>query len=291
MPQQIASVAQSTPPRTPRHWPMWVGVAIGAALARLPRPFQAGLGTVLGAVLYRLARGRRRVVEVNLALCFPERSPTERRALVRAHFAEVGRGFFEFLRAWWGSLGGLSSQVRWKGLEHLHAAQDSGRGVILLSGHFLHFELCGRLLCQHARAAAMYRPMKSPVLDWAVRKGRLRYADAVFPRDSLRPAVRYLRSSGVLWFAPDQDSLRGESVFVPFFGRAAWSLTSTHQLARLSGAKVIPFRHRRTPGGRGFEIELGEPLADFPSPDPVADTARVMAEIEAMIRRAPAEYL
>lgn len=279
------------PPRTPRHWPMWVAIAVAAAMARLPRTLQRGLGRLLGTVLYRVAPSRRHVVEVNLGICFPERSPADRRALARAHFTEVGRGLFEFLRAWWGGLGSLPSEVSWRGLEHLKAARESGRGVILLSGHFLHFELCGRLLCQHTAAAAMYRPMNSPVLDWAVRRGRLRYAEAVFPRDSLRPAVRYLRSGGVLWFAPDQDSLRGESVFVRFFGRPAWSLTSTHQLARLSGAQVIPFRHRRSADGKGFEIELGEPLVDFPSPDPVADTARVMAEIEAMIRRAPAEYL
>ena len=38
-------------------------------------------------------------------------------------------------------------------------------------------------------------------------------------------------------------------------------------------------------------MRLSPVLADFPSDDPVRDTARVMAEIEAMIRAAPAQYL
>lgn len=279
------------PPLGPRHWPAWLMVGIAAALARLPMRLQRRLGNTLGAIVFGLARSRREVVRRNLAICFPELAQRQRDRLARAHFSEVGRGVFDFARAWWGSLGRLPERVEWSGLEHLRQARDEGRGVILLSGHFLHFELCGRLLCRHVRAAAMYRPLKQPALDWSVRRGRLRYADAVFRRDALRPAVRYLKRGGVLWFAPDQDTLRGDSVFVPFFGRPAWSLTSTHQLARLSGARVIPFRHRRNADGDGFVIELGAPLADFPSTDATGDTARVMSEIEAMVRRAPAEYL
>src|SRR5690606_449569 len=71
----------------------------------------------------------------------------------------------------------------------------------------------------------------------------------------------------------------------------AWSLTSTHQLARLSGAAVLPFLHRRRADGRGYVLELKPALAGFPSDDPVADTARVMAAVEEMVRAAPAQYL
>jgi KDO2-lipid IV(A) lauroyltransferase len=102
--------------------------------------------------------------------------------------------------------------------------------------------------------------------------------------------VRHVRDGGVLWFAPDQESRRGESVFVPFFGKPAWTLTSTHQLARLTGAAVLPLFHRRLPDGR-YELEIGPVLENFPSNDAVADTARVMAVLEALIRREPAQYL
>jgi len=77
---------------------------------------------------------------------------------------------------------------------------------------------------------------------------------------------------------------------VPFFGHPAWSLTSTHQMARLSGARVLPLFHERLPDGR-YRVEVGAPMADFPSADPTADTARVMALIERQVRRAPAQYL
>jgi KDO2-lipid IV(A) lauroyltransferase len=46
----------------------------------------------------------------------------------------------------------------------------------------------------------------------------------------------------------------------------------------------------RRPDG-GYTLRLSPAFADFPSEDAVADTARVMAAIEEMVRAAPAQYL
>lgn len=287
----MATPALSPPPLGPRHWPVWLGIGLLWLAGNLPLGVQRVVGTWLGGLIPLFARARHSVATANIALCFPELAPAERDALCRRSLRELGRGLFEFARAWWGGLGDLPSRTRVEGLEHLQAALAQGRGVILLSGHFVHLELCARLLCEHVAVAGMYRPHEQPAMEWAVKRGRLRYAQAMFTRDELRPALKHLKSGGILWFAPDQDTRRGDSVFVPFFGRPAWSLTSTHQLARLSGAPVICFQHRRSADGRGFELRIHPPLDDFPSRDPAADTARVMAGIEAMVRDAPAEYL
>jgi KDO2-lipid IV(A) lauroyltransferase len=77
---------------------------------------------------------------------------------------------------------------------------------------------------------------------------------------------------------------------VPFFGHPAHSLTSTHALARMSGAAVLLFQHARREDG-SYAMSLSPALDRFPSADPGADTARVMAGIEAMVRAAPEQYL
>ena len=278
------------PPLGPRTWPTWLGIGVMALLARLPWPLQRGLGRALGGVLRPLLGERRRIAARNLALCFPALDDAARASLLRQHFAELGIGLFEFARAWWGSVAPLRRGLQVDGLEHVEAARAGGRGVIVISGHFTTLEICGRLLCDHVPLAGMYRPHAQAAMEWAVKRGRLRYAAAMFGRDELRPALRHLKQGGLLWFAPDQDTRRGDSVFVPFFGRPASSLTSTHQLARLSGAAVLAFAHVRRPDG-GYTLRLSPAFADFPSEDAVADTARVMAAIEGMVRAAPAQYL
>jgi len=277
-------------PLGPRQWPAWLGIGAATALARLPWPLQRALGRALGKLLPVLLPARRRVAARNLALCFPELDERQRDALLRQNFADLGIGLFEFARAWWGDVAPMRRGLRVEGLEHLEAARAGGRGVIVISGHFTTLEIAARLMCDYAPLAGMYRPHDQGAMEWAVKRGRLRYASAMFTREELRPALKHLKQGGLLWFAPDQDTRRGDSVFVPFFDRPAYSLTSTHQLARLSGAAVIAFSHVRRDDG-GYTLKLSPAFADFPTADATADTARVMASIEAMIREAPSQYL
>lgn len=277
-------------PKGLRQWPSWLGIGLAALLARLPWRLQRVLGHWLGGLLHAVSRDRRHVAERNIALCFPELEAKQQAALVRRSFSELGIGLFEFARAWWGSVQPMRHDLRVEGLEHLAAAREGGRGVIVISGHFTTLEMAARLMCDYAPLAGMYRPHDQGAMEWAVKHGRLRYASHMFTREELRPALKHLKQGGLLWFAPDQDTRRGESVFVPFFGRPAYSLTSTHQLARLSGAAVIAFAHERRADG-GYTLRLSPAFADFPSKDASADTARVMAAIEAMVRKVPAQYL
>lgn len=290
MPKAVESpTSPPPPPLGPRHWPMWLALGVMCLGARLPWSLQRGLGAVIGAVALRVAGTRRRAAEINLALCFPEKTPAEREQLLRESFRDLGVGFFEFARAWWGSAGPMRRTVRIEGLELLDGIRAQGRGVLMVSGHFMTLEMCGRLMCDHLPLAGMYRRHRSPVMEWAVKRGRLRYAKAMFTNDDVRPAIRHLKQGGFLWYAPDQDMRGKDTVFVPFFGVPAATITATHQFSRLSGSAVVPFFHRRE--GADYVLRVGAPLEDFPSADAAVDSARVNAAIEAMVREAPTQYL
>jgi Kdo2-lipid IVA lauroyltransferase/acyltransferase len=258
-------------------------------IARLPWRVQLVLGPWLGRLLSLFARSRGRVARINLALAFPELDQAARARLLREHFEALGTAAFEFARAWFGDDAPWKQGLEIEGIEHLQALKAQGRGVLLVSGHFTTLEACGRLLTAHVPVAGMYRAHDEPVMEAAVLAGRLRYACAMFKREELRAAIRHLKSGGILWYAPDQDMLGKDTVYVPFFGVDAASITATHQLARLSGAAVVPFFHRRE--GARYVLRIGQPLADFPSSDAAADTARVNAAVEDMVRAAPAQYL
>ncbi|TYT25883.1 LpxL/LpxP family Kdo(2)-lipid IV(A) lauroyl/palmitoleoyl acyltransferase [Luteimonas viscosa] len=278
------------PPLSLRHWPTWLGIGAMALAARLPWLWQRAIGRGIGTLLRHLLRERRAVAARNLALCFPELDEAAREALLRAHFTSLGIGLFEFARAWWGSVEPMRRRLVVEGLEHIEAARAGGRGVIVVSGHFSTLEMCGRLMCDHVPLAGMYRPHAEPAMEWAVRRGRARYAAAMFPKQDVRSAVRHLKQGGLLWYAPDQDPSRGDAVYVPFFGQPAHSLTSTHALARMSGAAVVLYQHRRRADG-GYTLTLWPAMEDYPSRDATADTARVIAGIETMARAAPDQYL
>ncbi|WP_109723828.1 LpxL/LpxP family Kdo(2)-lipid IV(A) lauroyl/palmitoleoyl acyltransferase [Fulvimonas soli] len=275
----------------PQHWPAWLGVAAIWLVARLPYRALLRVGRFLGALVVRVPSPRRKVAERNIALCFPSLDAAAQAALVDAHLRDIGLMMVEFALGWMGSDRAVARvPVTVQGLEHLEAARAQGKGVLLVGGHFSHLELCARLVSRRIRIAGMYRRMDSAVFEWAVLRARLDYAEAMFEKDDIRGTVKYLRGGGTLWYAPDQDMRSKDSVFVPFFGVPAATITATHHLARMSGARVIPFFHRRLPGG-GYALRLGAPLEHLPSADVLEDTARVNACIEQMAREAPAQYL
>ena len=276
----------------PRHWPAWLGVALIWLIARLPLDVLLWLGRRLGGLVRLIPSARRHIAETNIALCFPELDPAARAKLVDDNLRDIGLMLVEFALGWMGSDRRMAQiPTRIDGLQHLEAARAQGKGVLLVGGHFSHLELCARLVSQRIRIAGMYRRMDSAVFEWVVLHARLRYADAMFDKDDIRGTVKYLRGGGTLWYAPDQDMRSKDSVFVPFFGVPAATITATHHLARMSGAVVIPFYHRRLPGRQGYALRLAAPLQAFPGTDVLADTARVNSCIEQMAREAPEQYL
>ncbi|MBS0515360.1 MAG: LpxL/LpxP family Kdo(2)-lipid IV(A) lauroyl/palmitoleoyl acyltransferase [Proteobacteria bacterium] len=278
--------------RSPRCWPAWLGIGVMKLVALLPYRALHLLGRALGLLTRQLPGARRRVARRNLELCFPELSADERERLLRATLADLGMMLVEFAFAWMGSDRAIARvPCAIEGLEHLEVCRAQGRGVLLVGAHFSHLELCARLVSQRIRIAGMYRVMDNPVFEHEVLRSRLHYAEVMFTKDELLATVKYLRRGGALWYAPDQDMRGKDAVFVPFFGLAAATITATHHLARLSGAAVVPFFHRRLPDGRGYQLRLEAPLENFPGADAIADTARVNAQIERMVREAPEQYL
>ena len=276
----------------PRYWLSWIGLGVVCCVGKLPSALQRGLGRALGVLTAHVPGERRRVAARNIELCFPELDPDQRAELLHAALRDLGMLLVEFALAWFGSTRALARvPCAIEGLEHLEACRAQGRGVLLVGAHFSHLELCARLVSQRIRIAGMYRVMDDPVFERAVLRARLRYAAAMFTKEELRATVKYMKAGGTVWYAPDQDMRGKDSVFVPFFGVPAATITATHHLARLSGAAVIPFFHRRNTDGRGYTIRLEAPLENFPSADAAADTARVNTCMERMVREAPAQYL
>lgn len=258
-------------------------------LGRVPPGLGRAMVRPLAPTLRTLMRRRRAVVERNLALCFPELETGQRRALCRAHFRNLADSLAETAVAW-GRPAPLDQRFgEVMGLEHLQAAREGGRGVLLLTGHATCIELGARLLGERVVGRAIYRPLRQPVLEAFQNKGRSRYAEAMIARDDVRAMIRYLRAGGVLWYAPDQDFGAERSTFAPFFGIPTATLSGLPDLVRLGRARVVPMYPLKLPDGR-LQVRLEPAWEHYPSGDTQADLTRFNAFLERQIRLNPPQY-
>lgn len=277
-------------PAHPANLPIWLGVVLAALVAQLPWRWLLGLGRLVGMVTLVLARERRRIAETNIDLCFPQLSEGERRRLARESVIAASVGMMELVGVYFRLRLSLFEHTEIEGREHLEAAMGQGKGVLLLGMHFTTMEVAGAVFGKLSSYGAVYRPNDNALIDRIIRFGRGRNVALYIKRSDLRGLVRALRAGHVVWYAPDQDYGRKHSIFVPFFGVTAATVTATSRIAQLSGSPVVPIYSFRLPKGR-YRLVLEPALTSFPSGNEEEDARRINEIVENAVRRAPEQYL
>ncbi|VAX13137.1 Lipid A biosynthesis lauroyl acyltransferase [hydrothermal vent metagenome] len=271
---------------------MWLGLGFLRLISALPLRFHQWTGNALGLFTYYLLPSQRRITQTNIRLCFPHLNRKEQRRLARTSQQAVAIALFDSALSWWGRDTRLRKLYRIEGLEHLHAAQKAGKGVLLLGGHYTTLEISGRLLAlENIAVHPTYRPAHNKLFEAVMSFSRKKLFSDLLPSKNMRRIVRVLKQKGICWYAPDQDFGREGSVFAPFMGVPAASLTITARLARLSGSPVVPFSSYRLAGGQGYVLRIKPALENFPSGDDLADATRINQVIADNIRDAPEQYL
>jgi len=270
---------------------MRLGLGVLWLLQWLPLPVLAALGNVLGLLAYALAHKRRRIALVNLGLCFPQWSEAERRRIARRHFQALSRSVLEHGVLWWGSKERIQRLVRVEGVENLDAARD--RPVIALAPHFVGLDMGGVRLTTEWSGCTIYRRQSNSLTDSMLLRGRSRFMPQrlILRSDGVRPVVRAMREGLPLHYSPDQDFGPRDSIFVPFFGVPAATVTGASRIARLAGAVIVPVVTRQLPGSGGYVVTFYPAWRDFPSGDEARDTRRVNEFIEERALEMPEQYL
>lgn len=276
----------------PQYWPAWLVVGFLRLLAPLPWELLLWIGRWIGRVFFYLVPIRRAVTERNIELCFPELDAGARRRLARRCYESLGMGTMEALIAYYSPPRRLEGRYTIEGLEHLEAAREAKRGVLLLSAHFHTIEISGRIANAHRPLSAFYRNPNHPVFAHEILKLRQRWLHRLFPADDLKGALRALREGDLMWYAPDQGKRIKDSAIAPFFGVPAVSNAATGKIARLGRALVIPWGavRERKDGRWHYRVTIGAPLPELPE-DPVAEAAAINAVVERFVRAAPEQYL
>jgi len=265
--------------------------ALAALVGGLAWPRAQALGRGIGRLGWALAaRDRRRTLE-HLAVAFPELPASERLHLARASFRHFGAMLTECLWMRRRDAAEVLRRVALEGWPEVESARGEGRPVLIVTGHCGNWELLAAAL--NARGlgmAVVARELEDPGLQSALLGLRSRFGTRTIvrgTRSAARDLLRTVRSGGALGMLIDQDT-RVEGVWVPFFGRPAWTPVGAAEIALRLSAAVLPTFIERRPDGS--HLAIVHPALELPA-DPLAATAAMTARIEEQIRRVPEQWV
>jgi KDO2-lipid IV(A) lauroyltransferase len=270
-----------------------LGIGFMRALAHVPLPLVRGFGALLGRVLHGVAGSRRRVVDINLALCFPDKPAEERRRIARETFVYVAQSWLDRSWLWHAPQALVAQRLKVRGAAaEIDEIANGDAPMILFAPHFYGLDAAATALTMHTArpSTTIYTTQRDPLVDEWIREGRKRFGNVVTLNrvDGIKPVVAGLRKGGLLYLLPDMDFGRDQTVFVPFYGIPAATVPSLSRFARLGRAKVVPVVSRLT--AQGYEIEVLPAWQDFPSDDAVADTALMNERLAGYIDTMPSQY-
>ncbi|KEY60619.1 kdo(2)-lipid IV(A) palmitoleoyltransferase [Serratia sp. DD3] len=276
----------------PRYWLTWFGLLVLFLLVQLPYPLMHKLGMWMGRTSMRFLKRRVTITRRNLELCFPDMDSAQRERQIIGNFESLGMGLLETGMAWFWPDKRVKRWFSVSGLEHLHQAQQGGRGALMIGVHFMSLELGGRAMGLCQPMMAMYRPHNNKAMEWAQTKGRLRSNKSMLDRKDLRGMVQCLKSGEAVWFAPDQDYGPRGSVFAPLFAvEQAATTNGTFMLVRMAKPALVPVVLIRRPNALGYDLLIQPELEGYPLTDDVAAATYMNKVVEKEIMRAPEQYL
>ncbi len=261
------------------------------SIARMSWADAQATGAGIGRLAWALSRRDRARALDHVRIAFPGTAEPDRATIARASFRHLGTMLGECL---W--LAGqpdeeLDRHVRFDGWEHVEAARTARRPILIVTGHCGNWELLAAGLNRRGLGMSVVaREIEENALQERLLAFRARFGSPTIVRGTpgaARALLAQLRSCGALGILIDQDT-RVEGVFVPFFGRAAWTPSGAAELALRFDATVLPTFIERE-GGGGHRARVEAPLAF--SADVTAATAAMTERIEAQIRRMPEQWV
>ncbi|MGY0217694.1 LpxL/LpxP family Kdo(2)-lipid IV(A) lauroyl/palmitoleoyl acyltransferase [Endozoicomonadaceae bacterium StTr2] len=275
---------------SPRYWGLWLMFGISRLISGLPWKIQTGLGRRLGRLFLRVGGRRRHIAERNIALCFPELDQQQREKFLAKSYESLGIGVLEVGMAWWWSRKRLEDSWELEGLENI---EQGGKGIVLLGIHQTCIEMMGATASLAVATDITYRRHKNPFYEYMQRQRRTRFNDCgrkLVDRKDVRTFVRRLKAGKIMWYLPDQDYGPKQSVFAPFMGVNAATVTGAARLCRMTGARVVPISAYRNYETGKYHIKFHPAWEDFPEGDDVRDAVRVNQYVEQIIRQYPEDY-
>ncbi len=269
-----------------------------ALLLFLPMGFVSVLGRMFGSLVFFFSKDERRKTLDGISTAYPDQlNLVEKKRLAKAVWVRVGQNLFEIIRQLNWTRDEIVAQVaRVQGLEHFKKALKRGKGLFVVTAHLGNWELLGGYLGTQGKGSALaqnlYDPRFDDLVNW-FRSEKLGATLMIKRGLALRGILDALKEGQFVLALCDQDT-GNDGLFVPFFGKSAWTQSGVARIARKTGAALVPAFMVRGQDGK-FELHVEKEIEVPQTADKEKDIFETIrsytAVIETFVRAYPDQWM
>jgi KDO2-lipid IV(A) lauroyltransferase len=230
----------------------WLGRALSFLIFKSPAFVRLGLAWFLAFLWFDVLRIRRKVVLDNLRKAFPEWTERERLQTARTSLRHLGLNFIEYSYLPFLNRDNVDRYFEFHGLGVFEEALAKRKGVLLLTLHLGHGDLCAAALAVKGYPMVMVSKFfKVQWLNdlWFGMRERVGMK-FVGPRNSSFQLLRALKNGSAVIIPLDQFTGPPIGVRTKFFGIETGTAAGFAIMANRSEAPVISVYAVRKPDGR-----------------------------------------
>lgn len=233
-------------------------IAILSAFAHLPLRVMYVLADIAFVLVYYVARYRRRVVDDNLAQCFPDMDQKARAAIRRQFYRNFCDTFVEAVKLLHISDKEICQRMQFGNTELIDELLSQGKSVAVYFSHCGNWEWAPSVTLhtthhQGVEYCQVYRPLRNHAFDALMLRIRSRFGSLSFAKATVFRDLVHLKRDNVLTvtgFMSDQKPSHNDpTVVTMFLNRPTAFISGTETLARRMGLAAIYWDMEKTARG------------------------------------------
>ena len=251
------------------------------------------IGNIIGRIYYLLPSRQKTVSTINLKLCFPELSATERSRICKKTLIESGKTLSETGLMWYWNKNKIQSLVTsTSGEQQFNDAVNAGKGVILAIPHLGCWELVGQYISSRGPMTTLYKPPHLPQLDHYISSARQRFGARLFPTTTIgvRHLYKTLGKGQLVTVLPDQEPGADNGLFAPFFNIQTLTMTLLSRMAHKYQVPVFITFAQRLHNAKGYKLHFIQANKKVREGVLLESLTSLNNDIEDCIRLIPEQY-
>ena len=262
-------------------------------LSLLPLGTHHCLGNFIGLLLFTFNNRNKHIAQVNLNICYPALSASEKIQLLKKTLQENGKTLIECFWLWRHPqqvLGPLLGNIE----NHHLLKRAQKQGTIFVTPHFGSWEFIGLLTAAHSNLLILYAPPKSSHIAMLSCHGRTSTGGTVISTTklNLKTLIKHIKNGGSVGILPDQVPEGNGGIFSSFFGRLTYTSTIVCKLAsKLQCPVVFCYALRNTKKSIQYDAYYYEAPKEISGNDIKIGVDALNNSIEDFVRTAPDQYV